>query len=282
MVATMDVKEVLAEMLVENTGRSFLDSGGAYGRDWEQNQGKTLADWEAEPEATLWEVSVHEGELSALPTLSVFHFLANRLSEYDHRLQAYFDGWAKANDMYGLEAAQEFPAHRAERYGMEVQDLGDLVGSPEPITVNTYNGEDCLSQIVQWVAYVDPHSEAARVLLSIHGGCDARGGYTWPRVFTLSGDPQHDYEGICSLLDNARASLCCKECDATWDTDDAGYHWYPASGGGGSLESDWEWVDVAKTDAVPEGAVTCNSRTNYIECPECEDGALEVFASAAG
>ena len=40
----------LAEMLQENTGRNFLDSGDYYGRNWEHNQG---ADFEAQPEGRL-------------------------------------------------------------------------------------------------------------------------------------------------------------------------------------------------------------------------------------
>ena len=38
----MRTKEIIYGMLIENTGTHFLDSGGAYGRAWERNQGKTI------------------------------------------------------------------------------------------------------------------------------------------------------------------------------------------------------------------------------------------------
>lgn len=34
----MKTKHLIYEMLTENTGRHMLDSGGAYGRNWERNQ----------------------------------------------------------------------------------------------------------------------------------------------------------------------------------------------------------------------------------------------------
>lgn len=37
--ATMD--NLICEMLTENTGKHFLDSGGANGRNWQRNQGLT-------------------------------------------------------------------------------------------------------------------------------------------------------------------------------------------------------------------------------------------------
>ena len=38
--------DVIISMLKENTGAHFLDSGGAYGRNWERNQAR---DFESEP-----------------------------------------------------------------------------------------------------------------------------------------------------------------------------------------------------------------------------------------
>ena len=45
---TRTTAEVIADMLRENTGKHFLDSGGAYGRHWERNQDR---DFSAEPYA---------------------------------------------------------------------------------------------------------------------------------------------------------------------------------------------------------------------------------------
>ena len=35
-------EQVIYEMLTESTGKHFLDSGGATGRHWQQNQIKTI------------------------------------------------------------------------------------------------------------------------------------------------------------------------------------------------------------------------------------------------
>ena len=40
--ATDTTADKLAEMLTENTGRSFLDSGDHYGRNWNTTKGPTL------------------------------------------------------------------------------------------------------------------------------------------------------------------------------------------------------------------------------------------------
>jgi len=46
----MKTKEIIYKMLIENTGRALGDSGDAYGRAWERNQGKTIEDFEGEPQ----------------------------------------------------------------------------------------------------------------------------------------------------------------------------------------------------------------------------------------
>jgi hypothetical protein len=47
---TDETNVIIAAMLTENTGSSFLDSGSAYGRNHERQAGKTVADFRAEPE----------------------------------------------------------------------------------------------------------------------------------------------------------------------------------------------------------------------------------------
>ena len=48
----MKTGDVLKATLLENTGRHFMDSGGAYGRAWQENQGRDFA---SEPEAMIAE-----------------------------------------------------------------------------------------------------------------------------------------------------------------------------------------------------------------------------------
>lgn len=191
----------LADMLTENTGRHFLDSGGAYGRNWERNQG---TDFESQPEGTL-EFWTRGEELDILPTLSVYHFLKDRLEynpELDERYREYVgeDG--------------DLDIHTAEGFAQSIGGKG-IYGDGSAFTINTYNAEDLLSQIVQYVYWTD--DDGAHVLLQIHGGCDARGGYTYPVAFDVA-----DYDGT-GIFDNARATIYC-ECGKHWDADD-GYTW---------------------------------------------------------
>jgi hypothetical protein len=89
----------LAEMLTENTGRSFLDSGDYYGRNWEQNQG---ADFESRPEGRLefWiPGGEYNGELDIVPTVNVYHFLKDRL-EYTPELDQRYREYVEREDVY--------------------------------------------------------------------------------------------------------------------------------------------------------------------------------------
>ena len=155
--ATLDTRSVLVEMLSENTGAHILDSGGFYGRHWERNAGKTLAEWESEPTAWADGYGI---------TLSVYHYLANRV-EFLPSIQAELDELARCMPDEGwLEIANTL----AERY------------DPNPRTWNTYNGEDSLSQVLQGVSFTRNDCETV-CLIQIHQGCDVRGGYTKPRAF---------------------------------------------------------------------------------------------------
>jgi hypothetical protein len=55
----MNIENVIASMMTENTGTHMLDSGGAYGRHWQRNKGLTVDALKEMPSATL-EVSIRE------------------------------------------------------------------------------------------------------------------------------------------------------------------------------------------------------------------------------
>lgn len=166
----METAEVIANMLTENTGRHMLDSGGAYGRNWERNQGKTLDYFLLRPKA-YW------GYKGEYVILDVFHFLNDRL-EYDADLDAAFLEWADEEmpDVPWMAVMEEFASRwtEEENPGMAWQ------------TINTYNNEDSLSQVLQYTQINEESGEwlwGDLYLVQIHGGCDVRGGYTRPRVF---------------------------------------------------------------------------------------------------
>lgn len=154
-----ETDRVLADMLTENTGSHMLDSGGAYGRNWERNQGLTV---EAFIEAPA--VQVSEWGIS----LDLFHYLRERL-EFAPDVQQVFDDFAELPDnkdthWYGLmgEFRELYPT--------------DWIGG-----FNSYNDDCLLSQTIQG-DYFEYEGEVY-LMLQIHGGCDVRGGYTAPKIF---------------------------------------------------------------------------------------------------
>lgn len=242
----------IAEMLTENTGRHFLDSGGAYGRHWEHNQGREFA---AEPAGSL---RFEHGYINT--TLSVFHWLADKL-DYNPALDALYRDWANRDDQVELDNPEGYydlddcdedalrairaehkgcedyghHLHSAEQFANDVCKGRGIYGDGDPISQNTYNGECMLSQVLQFVYWED--DDGAHVLLQIHGGCDVRGGYTDPVAFDVCEE--------LSIFDNAKGYIGCSGhgCDVNWYTDD-GCHWYPEGtcGRNHSQLEDFEFV----------------------------------------
>lgn len=286
-------KAVVASMLTENTGRHMLDSGGAYGRNWEHNQQR---DFEQEPEvAADW----RHGWIDI--TLNLYHFLTNTL-EYEPELDRLFEEWCNEG-----ERARESWFVLQEEFIEGLQQASDsdpdepfatFLGSIEcnpftgdnlhnPWTVNTYNHESLLSQTIQYQMVGD------LVFLQVHGGCDVRGGYTQPRVFRV-------YEEWPSFLDDQRATIQCDaDCsDAGWYTDD-GYHWYYDGSTGYTQLEEYPAIDLAEEGASTK--VTArrivldamealgwgddghlpyrpyHNEDNYSLCPLCTEGRLKPY-----
>ena len=186
--------DVLKAMLTENTGTHMLDSGGAYGRSWQQNQGR---DFDAEPEAT---ISVEEGYIDI--RRSTFHFLKEGL-EFDETLNARFLAFNRAKDpgdqIGWLPLMEEF---------VESVEATGIYGEGKPVTVNTYNHDSLVDQILQYVYF--ELDEQGYILLQIHGGCDARGGYTAPKAFRCN------IEDSPSIFSDGDATITCKGGDHRW------------------------------------------------------------------
>lgn len=207
-----DTKAVLVEMLTENTGRAMGDSGGAYGRNWERNQGR---DFESEPVATLDVRWNREGEaFHPDVTLSVYHWLVEKTT-FDAKLDAVYQAFAntRREEEHELAIMEEF---------VEFLSATGIYGDGDPITVNTYNGNCVLGQTLQFVFFT--HQDSSYILLQIHGGCDVRGGYTNARVFAAD-------EGVLSFAD---ATIFADGEGAFndlpyWYTDDS-YHFYRDGG----------------------------------------------------
>lgn len=159
---------VIKSMLTEGTGRHMLDSGGAYGRHWEENQKNSP--WEKD------RLNVYD----EFVVMNIYDWLVNSdigLERTDNTCEREKDFYEFCDDsgswLSDMEDYAEMHNKNSER-GF----YGDVVRN------NTYNGEfHSLSQCVQTVSWNEEGTYY--VLLQVHQGADIRGGYTKPRLFTF-------------------------------------------------------------------------------------------------
>lgn len=160
-----DVQKLTYSMLTENTGTHFLDSGGSNGRQWQRNQNKTIDEFYNELEER-YEFDERYKDLER--SVSVFHFLTNNheideICEDFNKLNTSPANWDCEEQVYGV-------SQKAWDYLTEFCEVEILH------TFNTYNGDSDLSQILQG-SHLKINGEFY-TLIQIHGGADARGGYT--------------------------------------------------------------------------------------------------------
>jgi hypothetical protein len=175
---TQAQKEVYA-MLIENTGKHMLDSGSAYGRNWQRNKSKTIEDFYNEPEQQITYDSRYK-EFERI--VSVFHYLSeldiDYICEQFNELNRDATNWD--SNFYGvsLEASEYLDSLKNQDIEIDELPYGESWS-----TFNTYNGDSDLSQVLQgsWIKIDDE----MYLILQIHGGCDVRGGYTNARLFKI-------------------------------------------------------------------------------------------------
>ena len=174
------VQKLVYGMLTENTGKHMCDSGFAEGRGWQKNQKKTIEDFRNEDEET-YEFDYERGDVYR--TVSVVHYLTNNL-ELDeicdefNTIQEESDDWDADCDAYGV-------SHNA------FDHIDSFWEVNIERTWNTYNGESDLSQILQGSNLTI--NDEDYILIQIHNGADARGGYTDAKLFKLEDGMIHEY-----------------------------------------------------------------------------------------
>ncbi len=232
----LELKETIAAMMTENTGKHMLDSGGAYGRNWQRNAGLTVDDFEAMPAAILeidlrkWQDKPHA---DMMLSVNIYHKLTSGILELDDLCRKFnamsVDDWKSA--LNGVSDSGE----------NWLSDRG-FVWDDRHCGFNTYNFENNFSQILagNFIARDTEYGEINYVLLNIHGGCDARGGYTDAKLFKL-----HDYAETYDLLRD--------DCGFSVETDN------------GYLSLDWhgEWINAhggaANDDDLLEFAIAAGA-----------------------
>lgn len=291
-----DTETIIAEMMVENTGTHFLDSGGSpkynkagkfigsehgYGRNYERNR---FVDFSAMPKT---ELKIDEHDISF--KINLYHFLVESL-EYDKEVDEMFHNFAKeqGDDHYWLELMNMFCDFVEEAEPETYPISGECTGiykKGKPISINSYNEANSLSQTIQFV-YFENNFEAY-VILQVHGGADVRGGYTKPRVFKLTDELSifnFNRGSIgCTGEDHHPTALAIKEkqttmfdvegidfdnCNKFWKTDDA-YSWYEDGSCGMNYTelNKMEKKNLEEDDEWEPGKLCFKDGVGY--CPVC-------------
>lgn len=239
MVATAitPTERMIAALMIENTGASMLDSGGAYGRAWQTARAKyglnpsKNSTWSGaplgpDPDPDEDQIAMVASMMNDEPrgtitdwgvTVDTYHWLVDRLT-YHPELHEKYERWQRVTNFgkdrwdcdWGLPLMERF-TEQLNRRGR----VSGLYGDGEPFTNNTYNGEDALSRTLQYTMFSVHDStflpDGTYVLLQVHGGCDVRGGYTDPRLFEVTGE-----DDSC-MFDNARMEVWCEGADVLPD-----------------------------------------------------------------
>lgn len=228
---------MLTAMFTENTGTHMLDSGGAYGRHWERNQGRSLTDFLAAPSATWsrdWGI-----------TVDAWHYLNDRLT-YSKTAEV-------LTRLMHVWELKDYDNRNLYNLG-DQEEVLEALGAERVNGFNSYNWENCLSQTLQ--GYTFDLMGSVFVLLQVHGGCDVRGGYTMPVIFEAN---EYFFYGMDEAI------LSCLNCEVSGSSRiEWGNEWQRY----GDVEPDL----FGKTERwfmPPEGYDPLNG------CPEC-GGDLEA------
>lgn len=210
--------EVLAEMLTENTGIQMCDSGGENGRMWQRNAGLTTQDFVNEPDA---QIRGYEGVFNYV-VVSTFHYLHERLDYADGLTQEF------------MEFAEQEENKNVPWLALMEEFAYNEYNSETPMTFNSYNSENLLSQTIQGVVF--DYGDQPYVLLQVHGGADVRGGYTAPRVF--------------KMMENDRYSIFYNWNSYFLTTESGALNHYFRDGAWVKMNEDWSPCDEPDTDSI--------------------------------
>ena len=205
-----DSERPLYEMFTECTGRVPVDSGGAHGRAWQRNR---LRDLRKDPHA---EIELYVGgRRFEYVAVSTYHFLESKV-DFNEEMNALYNKWRRRKAIEELPLCRQmeaFPEWLARMLpNVQMRGPFDSTGRGDHSYVYTYNEGNVLNQDFHFVAFEYNYEEY--YLISLHGGADARWGFTDAKVFKGNGCSEW------AVFDYHRATIGCAE-GHNWDTDDA-------------------------------------------------------------
>lgn len=172
-----DTERQIFSMLTENTGIALCDSGGYGGRMWQRNQAAVAG---AEDPLALWKQREEIiCDKYGMVLIDLFHYLRKRLEfrpDLTRRLYRW-DNWVDPrHDLFWGGQIEEWLSKLAKRGWIEREHSSGY----------TYNFENLLSQDIIYYEFEvcdGPLPVGEFVVLQIHNGADARGGFTAPAIF---------------------------------------------------------------------------------------------------
>lgn len=195
--------EVIYAMLTENTGSNIVDSGGAYGRMYDRNRKKAIEDFKSAPDCTLTARVYNGDNLELDVTKSLFHHLTSNL-HYDedmNELWMRFDEHFKDSYWDGEDGTMNKFYQWAKKNNSKFHDAYEFEDG-EHFSGYTYNEENILGQ--DFVYFI----MGSWVFIQTHNGCDARWGFTAPKLFQLNDE--------YGLMEVSRYTIGCKN-NHYWD-----------------------------------------------------------------
>jgi hypothetical protein len=210
----LTIKEI-EKMTKEEIATSPFDSGGAYGYSFEEN--KKVKNFDETPECKFY---LKDGITFQI---NIYHWLKNmldggylpKLTEDLQSKYGWWDSWDEwLDETFGEENYVSFKRENSYNYenflsqpvlyrffavtedGVKHADRA-LNGLDEEFVASNIEKSDKI--------YSDP----MYIILSLHNGCDVRGGYTNPRVFRIT-----TYDGVAGFYSTMEsANIRCKKCD---------------------------------------------------------------------
>ena len=245
---------IISAMLKENTGIDMLDSGGEGGRAWQRNQGRDFA---KEPGSVL-EVLFGNGEI--IIQKSTYHYLTEffEVTPESERLTNEFREFAdyeKNKELGWLELMEMFFDHYLKPEIIDNDWEAYNISANGNVT-NTYNYKSSIDQILQFMLFPwkgdqgrfgGKHTGIPYIMLQIHGGADARGGYTAPHIFAFKAR-EHEIDDFIIADGDYNVNVG----EEQWYTDDYGSHWYFEGSSNRSMGNEefakhiWEYLGVPK------------------------------------
>ena len=212
-------REQWLAMIQYNTGRHFLDSGGAYGRHFERNAGLTLADveWDFRLNVRAYGWDITRNVVDALCTFFTID------DDYTDALNAVAETMPDAS--WG-EVVEHFFTKSL---------MAKSVGAH-----NTYNSESFLSQEVLFYNCTIQDGECdwddvTLYAVMTHNGCDIRGGYSYPVIARLQDEDAWFDVACCDLRCSAGHGFYT---DDTWN-------WYGHNSEGNYKSDDFKVIKAS-------------------------------------